>query len=190
MPDRRAFVAGSIALAVLPLLAAKPPPPPKVGAIHWPGPGHELHGYMAIPAGAHGRQPAVLVLPDAGADRFALGLTDALALAGFVACLGKDPLSLEEALASLHWLATNAYATGKVAAIGTGAGAALVERIAAAPDSLLTCGVAFDGGTTEPRSRILHLPPLSAEDPASDYASRWREAMDFLGRNLAMTIRR
>ena len=58
MPDRRAFVAGSIALAALPLAAARPLPPPKVGAIRWPGPGHDLHGFMAISARAHGRQPA------------------------------------------------------------------------------------------------------------------------------------
>ena len=74
MPSRRAFVAGSIALAAFPAYAGKTPPPPKVGAIYWPGAGHVLHGYMAIPAKAHGPQPAVLVLPGTnGADRFALG---------------------------------------------------------------------------------------------------------------------
>ena len=190
MPDRRAFVAGSIALAALALRAAKAPPQPKVGAIRWPGPGHDLHGFMAIPAKAHGRQPAVLVLPDAGADRFALDLTDALALAGFVACVAKDALSLDEALASLHWLGGNAYATGKVAAVGTGAGAALIERIAAAAGNPLTCAVMFDGGQAGPDSRILHLPPMTAGDGAAHYAARWREATDFLGRNLAMTGRR
>ena len=36
----------------------------------------------------YGGGPAVLVLPDtSGADRFALGLTDALAQAGFVTCI-------------------------------------------------------------------------------------------------------
>jgi dienelactone hydrolase len=160
-----------------------------VGAIRWPGPGHDLHGFMAIPAKAHGRQPAVLVLPDAGADRFALGLSDALAQAGFVACVGKDPLSLDEALASLRWLGTNAYATGKVGAVGTGAGVALIARIAAA-GSLLTCGVVFDGGMTDPDDpHILHLPPLTADDGMA-YAGRWREAMDFLARNLVMSVRR
>jgi len=177
-------------LAALPLRAAKAPPPPKVGAIRWPGPGHDLHGFMAIPAKAHGRQPAVLVLPDAGADRFALDLTDALALAGFVACVAKDALSLEEALASLRWLGSNAYATGNVAAVGTGAGAALIERIAAAAGNPLTCAIAFDGGLAGPDSPVLHLPPLTAEIPATDYAARWREAMDFLARDLAMTARR
>jgi dienelactone hydrolase len=162
-----------------------------VGAIRWPGPGHDLHGFMAIPAKAHGRQPAVLVLPEAGADRFALDLTDALALAGFVACVAKEPLSLDEALASLHWLGTNAYATGKVAAVGTGAGAALVERIAATRASPLTCAVAFDGRTaSDGYPHILHLAPLTAVDQAGDYAGRWREAMDFLARNLAMTVQR
>lgn len=190
MPDRRAFVAGSIALAALPLSAARPLAPPKVGAIRWPGPGHDLHGFMAIPAKAHGRQPAVLVLPDTGADRFALDLTDALALAGFVACVAKDPLSLDEALASLRWLGTNAYATGKVAVIGLGAGATLTERIMGTPGNFLACAVTFDGGAAGSDPRILHLPPLSADEGAVDYAGRWREAMDFLARNLAMTTRR
>lgn len=190
MPDRRAFVAGSIALATLPLRAAKRPLPPKVGAIRWPGPGHDLHGYMAIPAKAHGRQPAVLVLPDAGADRFVLGLTDALALAGFVACVARDPLSLDEARASLRWLGTNAYATGKVAAVGLGAGAALIGLLAAAPGGPMTCAVAFDGGTGDSDPHVLHLLPLIAGDSGADYAGRWREAMDFLAHNLAMTVRR
>jgi dienelactone hydrolase len=190
LPDRRAFVAGSIALAALPLRAAKAPPPPKVGAIRWPGPGHDLHGYMAIPAKARGRQPAVLVLPDAGADRFALDLTDALALAGFVACVAKDPLSLDEALASLRWLGTNAYSTGKVAAVGAGAGAALIGPLAATPGGPLTCAVAFDGRTSGSDPHILHLPPLGPGGGSADYAGRWREAMDFLARNLAMTARR
>jgi len=190
LPDRRTVVAGSIALAALPLRAAKAPPPPKVGAIRWPGPGHELHGYMAIPARAHGRQPAVLVLPDAGADHFVLGLTDALALAGFVACVAKEPLSLDESLASLRWLATNAYATGKVAAVGVGAGAALIGRIVAAPANPLTCAVAFDGGTSDTDHKVLHLPELTMGGGAADYARQWHEAMDFLASNLAMTNRR
>ena len=64
MPSRRAFVAGLIAAAGVPAGAASRLPPPKIGAIRWPGPGYDLHGYMAIPAKARGRQPAVLVLPD------------------------------------------------------------------------------------------------------------------------------
>jgi dienelactone hydrolase len=180
VPSRRAFVAGSIALAGFAASAARRLPPPKIGAIHWPGPGYDLHGYMAIPAKAHGPQPAILVLPDGGADTFALGLTDALAVAGFVSCAPTTALSFEEVIATLHWLATNAYATGKVAAIGVGAGAGLVERVAAGGGPL-SCGVLFDGGArdTTDLAHLLHLPPPATIDPAR-YAVAWREALDFL----------
>jgi len=188
VPDRRAFVAGTFAFAAFPAHAAKPPPPPKIGAIHWPGPGYELHGYMAVPAKAHGPQPAVLVVHDTGgADQFALGLTDALALAGYVACAPKALASLDEGVATVRWLATNAYATGKVAAIGLGWGGALVERIAAAPGTLLTCGVAF--GNTEPGMAdgavpILRLPALAATEDKAAYAAAWQQAVDFLDAHL------
>lgn len=187
MASRRTFVAGSIAAAALPAFAARKPPPPKVGAIRWPGPGYELHGYMAVPAKAHGHQPAVLVIPDTnGADRFALGLTDALALAGFVACIPSALASLDEGLATVRWLATNSYATGQVGAVGIGWGTGLVERIAAAPDSMLACGVVFGsnpaaGGGTVP---LLSQPALAATTDPAAYAASWRQAVDFLADHL------
>jgi len=183
MPSRRAFVAGLIATAGFTASSADRLSPPKIGAIRWPGPGYDLHGYMAIPAKARGRQPAVLVLPDGGADTFALGLTDALAVAGFVTCAAKTALSFNEANATLHWLATNAYATGRVAAVGLGAGAALVERIAAG-DSL-SCGVLYDGaaGDVANVTPLLHLPPPASID-AARYAAAWRDAIGFLATHL------
>jgi hypothetical protein len=184
VPSRRAFVAGSMAAAGFPASAARRPSPPKVGAIHWPGPGYDLHGYMAIPAKAQGPQPAVLVLPDAGADTFALGLTDALAVAGFVTCTPKTALSLEEATATLHWLATNAYATGRVAAVALGGGAALIQRIGGR-DGSLSCGVLFDGAGSGMESAVplLHLPAPSSIDAAA-YAAAWKQAIDFLATHL------
>jgi carboxymethylenebutenolidase len=182
---RRAFVAGSIAAAALPAFAAKSPPAPKVGAIRWPGPGYELHGYMAIPARAHGPQSAILVIPDtSGADKFALGLTDALAQAGFVACIPRALASLDEALASVRWLATNHYATGKVGAVGIGWGTGLVAQLAV-PDSALACGVLFGGdqtgGGTTP---MLALPTLAAATDSTAYAAEWQQAIDFLAAHL------
>ena len=187
MTSRRVFVAGSIALTAFAGRAAKSPPPPKIGAIYWPGPTHDLHGFMAVPAKARGPQPAVLVLPGpAGADQFALGLTDALALAGFVACVPKTPLALDECLATLRWLATNPFATGKVAAVGFGDRAGLVDRLSAAPDARLSCGVVFGDSTggTATAVPILRLPGLTAgSDPAS-YAQSWQQAMGFLDAHL------
>jgi carboxymethylenebutenolidase len=192
--DRRAFVAGTFALAAFPVHGAKPPPPPKIGAIRWPGPGYELHGYMAVPAKARGPQPAVLVVHDRdGADQFALSLTDAIALAGYVACAPKALASLDEGVATVCWLATNGYATGKVAAVGLGWGGALVERIAAAPGILLSCGIAF--GNTEPGIAdgaipILRMPALSATQDRTAYAASWQQAVDFLDAHLRPSRKR
>lgn len=185
MLGRRAFVAGYIAFGTSPLRAAKAPAPPKIGAIHWSGPGHELHGYMAIPAKAHGPQPAILVLPDAGADQFALGLTDALALAGFVACVAKNALTADEAMATIRWLGSNRYATGKVGLVGTGAGATMARRIAAAPDIPLSCTILFDGAAdVGEETSLLHLPMLNAAVDSVRYGAAWQQAIAFLGRHL------
>jgi len=183
LPGRRAFVAGSVALVGFPLLASRAPEPPKVGAIRWPGLGHDLHGYMAVPARAHGPQPAILVFPDGEADAFSLGLTDALALAGFVACVAKAPLSFEEAAATLRWLGTNHYATGKVGGVAMGAAAAMAQRIASA--RLLDCAVLFDGkeGAAE-TTGLLRLPTLAATTDAAVYAATWRRAIAFLAHHL------
>jgi carboxymethylenebutenolidase len=142
LPGRRTFIIGA-ALANT-LASARPPAPPKIAAIRWPGPNGDLHGYMAIPAQARGPQSAVLVIPDtSGSDRFALGLVDALAIAGFVACLPKALASLDEALATVRWLATNRYGTGRVAAIGLGWGGELTDRVAASPHPILAACVTF-----------------------------------------------
>lgn len=185
MAGRRAFVAGSVAAVALPAFAAKAPPAPKIGAIRWPGPGYELHGFMAVPAKAHGRQPAVLVLPDtSGADRFALGLTDALAQAGFVTCIPRALASIEEGLATVRWLAANNYATGKVGAVGIGWGAALLGQMVAAPESELACGVAFGGNNLASAMPLLSLPPLAAATDPATYNASWRQAVGFLSVHL------
>lgn len=184
MPGRRAFMAGTLA-ASLPLHAAKLPPP-KVGAVRWPGPGYDLHGYIAVPAKAHGKQAAVLVLPDqAGADAFTLGLTDALALAGFVACIPKAVASLDEAVATVRWLGSNAYATGKVAAVGNGWSGGIIERMVARADPLLSCGVIFGRQESLDASiPILSLPRLATATDSETYTAIWQQALVFLRQHL------
>jgi dienelactone hydrolase len=187
LSSRRAFVAGSIALAAFPAAAGKRLPPPKIGAIYWPGPGHDLHGFMAIPGKAQGPQPAVLVLPGAsGADQFARALADALAVAGFVTCLPKTPLSAEEAIATLHWLATNRYATGKVAVVGVGEGSSLVDRLSASSDAQLSCGVIFGGAAEAPETAvpILRLPEMAGSNDPAAYTASWEQAIAFLSEQL------
>jgi dienelactone hydrolase len=177
---RRAFVVQTMALAALPAFAAKTPALPRIGKVRWPGPGHDLHGYMAVPPKAHGPQPAVLVIHDPdGADTSAAGMADSLAEAGFVACTPAALASLEDGIATVRYLATNAYATGKVAAVGIGWGGALVDRIAASPGNLLSCGVTFETSAAVAPST---LPMLRFAEPggADDYARAWREALAFL----------
>ncbi len=182
-PGRRTFLIASLALS-LPLPAATPPPP-KVGAIRWPGPAGDIHGYMAVPASARGRQPAVLVITDRGdVDRFALGLVDALAGAGFVTCIAKALASLEEASATVRWLATNAYATGKVAVIGIGWGGELAERVAAAVDPPLAAAITFGTSSdTEGAVPALRLAPVGMLTGAP-YEEAWRRVIAFLKEHL------
>jgi len=191
LANRRTFVAGSVAAVALPAWAAKAPPAPKVGAIRWPGPGYELHGFMAVPAKAHGPQPAVLVVPDTtGVDKFALGLTDALARAGFVTCIPRALASVDEAAATVRWLATNRYATGKVGAVGLGWGAGLVTQLAGLADAQLACAVTFGGEpTTAGAISLLALPALTATTGREAYAAAWRQAIDFLAGRLALKRR-
>lgn len=189
MLGRRAFVAGSIAAAALPALAAKRAPPPKVGAIRWPGPGHDLHGFMAIPAKAHGPQPAVLILPDAsGADQYALAMTDALALAGFVTCIPRALPSIDDAVATVRWLGTNHYSTGKVAAVGLGRGAELVRQMGGAAQSGLAAAILFGSAPlAEPEPAMLALDSVAQLAAAGGdvYDRAWQRAIDFLKEHLA-----
>lgn len=194
MIARRTFIAGSIAAIALPVFAKSSAlPPPKVGAIRWPGPGYELHGYMAVPGSAHGPQPAVLVVPDGGEpDPFTLGLADALARAGFVTCVPRGLAGMDEATATLRWLATNRYATGKVGAVGIGGGIGLVEQIAASPDAQLSCGVLFGREIQAPAGGVplLALPPFAATTDRTAYAASWDEAVAFLGDHLDLPGKR
>jgi dienelactone hydrolase len=181
---RRAFIAGAVlgssASAARPLLA------PKIAAIRWPGPVGDLHGYMAVPAEARGPQPAVLVIPDtSGADRFALGLVDALAVAGMVACLPKALSSLQDGVTTARWLATNRYSTGRVAAIGLGWGGDLTLRMAASPGSMLIACVTF-GASASVGSTVaaLRLPAIGTL-AGSDYDAAWQRTLSFLKEHLA-----
>ena len=185
---RRAFVAETIALAAFPAAATKPPPLPRTARIHWPGPHEELHGYMAIPAKARGAQPAILVVHDTGsADAFTLSLADRLALAGFVACAPTRLTLLEEAVATVRWLGTNAYATGKVAAVGLGSGGALVDRVAVSPQPLLAAAITFgasEGTTATAATPMLRFDAVG-QMRAEEYNDAWSRTIAFLKEHLA-----
>jgi len=159
---RRAFVTSTIALAGVPAWAARRGPPPKAAFIHWQGPGHALHGFMAIPDKAHGRQPAVLVLGQS--DEYARAIAIWVATVGFVACWPKS-LDTVDLLATIDWLATNTYGTGKVAAMLLGAGG---DRLSALAPSL-ACAIMIGVPGADARLPILRIDRLATDAP-HDYA--------------------
>lgn len=191
MWTRRAVVTRTMALAACPLAATKSrvPPPPRTANIRWPGPNDELHGYMAIPAKAKGRQPAVLIVHDAGgANAFTRSLTDRVALAGLLACAPTYLSSLADADATIRWLASNRYATGKVAAIGLGWGGELLQRVAEPEHPMLVAAVTFGTPSASqfaiPRLALDSIGQLAAAGDAT-YESAWGRTLAFLKEHLA-----
>jgi len=140
--------------------------------------GRTLTLYMAVPAKAHGRHPAVMVVHEnRGLNDHIRDVTRRVALSGYVACApdflsrnGGTPadedaaratigaLDLSEvtmdALACVQWLGRNPpghqVLTGKVAALGFCWGGALVDRLAVAAGTALAAGVSYYGPAPDP----------------------------------------
>ena len=169
-PDRRLFLCGAAALVATAGQAAKPPVT-ATSRISWAGAnGHVLHGYMAIPGKARGRQPAVLVIGEAGElppapDADARRLVEAIAAAGFVACTADHVTGLADLRASLTWLRSNRLATGRVALAAIGTAAETARRLLAADPgrvgALLLVGSDIAPGADIPSLAI----PWQATDP-------------------------
>lgn len=228
MGDRRAFMAriaglvGGVAItrasfgAIAPNAAVSANIPPddkrlKTSNIHWPlDNGRTMHGYMAIPAKAHGRQPAVMVVHDSrGLDDYTRDLARRIALAGFVTCapdflsaMGGTPAdaasagamigrlrlhqTVADAVATIRWLGTNRYATGKVGALGFFWGGALVDRIAIDAGPALTAAVSYYGPVPDPaeaiRVKAAMLLHFSGRDARTDAdGRRWAAALQAAG---------
>lgn len=177
-------------------LAAKLAPPDvevNESTIHWPvGNGRELHGYMAIPAKARGRQPAVLVIGTP--DSFARALVKSVAQAGFVACTinaaALTPGRLADDMrATVDWLANGRYGTGRVGAIGVGSGGDTV--IALAASGAIAAAVTFGDVLPAANNLILSyrregggwISPIKADKPA-DWAEAWPHALGYLREHL------
>ena len=205
-PDRRAVLTGLVASLGGPALAAIVPDDPRLKTAtvrQTVSPGRTLAMYLAVPARARGRHPAMLVVHDAaGLDEPAREAAREVALLGFVACapdfltrLSGTPAdaraarimmarldtteALHDATGALSWLARNPpgerVLTGKVGALGLGWGGTLVERLAvAAPDEI---GAAITVGAPEAAVLADSLPWLrlkTADEPA------WARAGPFL----------
>jgi carboxymethylenebutenolidase len=189
--DRRTLLAGGLMLPGVGIAAKLAPPDVEVNqsTIHWAvGNGRELHGYMAIPAKARGRQPAVLVIGTP--DGFARDLVKSVAQAGFVACtvnaaaLTPDRLA-DDMRATAGWLANGRYGTGRVGAVGIDKGVDPVTALAAS--GAITAAVTF--GDVLPATSTLVLSyrregsgwvSPTEPDKAADWTEAWPHALDYL----------
>jgi carboxymethylenebutenolidase len=184
--DRRGFMAklaklsGSAAAAatIAPMLASNYARAEMVAAddprlttedVTFPGPDGELRGYLAIPAGADGALPAVLVIHEnRGLNPHIRDVTRRMALEGFVV-LGVDLLSrqggtppsdeeaaalfqsidragmVQDSVAAVAYLKGHEAANGLVGAIGFCFGGGMVNQLAVASADL-DAGVAYYGG--------------------------------------------
>jgi carboxymethylenebutenolidase len=184
--DRRGFMerltrlagSGAAAAAIAPMLMsnyAKAQTVPaddsrlKIAEIAYPGPAGDVKGYLAMPANAEGKLPAVIVVHEnRGLTPHIKDVTRRMALEGFVA-LGVDLLSrdggtpenedearamfdkvdragqLADAVAAIAYLQSYPASNGNVGAIGFCFGGGVVNQIAVnSPD--LKAGVAYYGG--------------------------------------------
>lgn len=182
--DKLARVAGSsaAAAAIVPLLEANQARAAmteegdqrlSVSTVTYPGAAGEMSGYLAKPASATGKLPAVIVIHEnRGLNPHIQDVTRRMALEGFVA-LAPDFLSpaggtpsdedkaremigaldamqtLQNAVATVDFLKGHADSTGKVGAIGFCWGGGMVNQLAtASPD--FGAGVAYYGRTPDP----------------------------------------
>jgi carboxymethylenebutenolidase len=140
----------------------------KIEEITYPGPAGEVKGYLAMPASAEGKLPAVVVVHEnRGLTPHIKDVTRRMALEGFVA-LGVDLLSreggtpdneaearamfdkvdragqLDDAVAAIAFMQGHAASNGNVGAIGFCFGGGIVNQMAVnSPD--LKAGVAYYG---------------------------------------------
>lgn len=140
----------------------------KTDDIAYPGPAGEVKGYLAMPADATGKLPAVIVIHEnRGLNAHIKDIVRRLALDGFVAMapdllsrVGGTPADEEaaaklfqevdraglvpDAVAAVAYMQTNPASNRKVGAIGFCFGGGIVNRMAvASPD--LVAGVAYYG---------------------------------------------
>jgi carboxymethylenebutenolidase len=184
--DRRGFMekltrlagSGAAAAAIAPMLMsnyakAQTVPPDdsrlKIEEITYPGAAGDVKGYLAMPANAEGKLPAVIVVHEnRGLTPHIKDVTRRMALEGFVA-LGVDLLSrdggtpenedearamfdkvdragqLADAVAAVAYLQSYPASNGNVGAIGFCFGGGMVNQMAVnSPD--LKAGVAYYGG--------------------------------------------
>ena len=202
LPDRRMLLAGGLMLPGVAMAARLAPPDIQVNeaAIRWPvGAGRELHGFMAIPARARGRQPAIMVIGDPDTpDATSRALVRSVAQAGFVACTPnaasfQSTTVADDMRATAQWLANSRYGTGRVGGIGVGKGAGTAALLAG--DGTLAAAVSLGAGTPVGGGSILTVQadgagwsltagPAAVPIPASDWPQAWDRITGYLREHL------
>lgn len=138
------------------------------------GPGRQMSGYMAIPAKARGKLPAIVVVHEnRGLNDHIRDIARRLALDGYVALApdfltpgagtptdedaarGKIALldlqqTTADGVATIRWLKTDRFTTGRIGTVGFCWGGALVDRLAVAAGDTLTAAVAYYGPAPDP----------------------------------------
>lgn len=190
--DRRAFMAelttlaggAAAASALLAGIAADPAAAAIVPVddkhlntrvVTWPvGPGRQMSGYMALPAKARGKLPAILVVHEnRGLNDHIRDVARRLALEGYIALApdfltpgsgtpadedtarGKIALldlqqTTADGVATIRWLKADRFTTGRIGTVGFCWGGALVDRLAIASGDALTAAVAYYGPAPDP----------------------------------------
>lgn len=181
------------------------------GTVSWPAAGgRTLSGYRVLPKGASGRLPTVIVIHEnRGLTEHIRDVARRVALAGFVA-LAPDFLSanggtpadedkareaiaaldlantIDDAVATVRWLARDKAGNGRVGAVGFCWGGALVNRLAVAAGASLAAGVAYYGPAPAPAeaarvkaAMLLHYAEL--DDRVNASGAPWTAALKAAG---------
>jgi carboxymethylenebutenolidase len=182
----------------------------KTGRVTFPGEGGEMAGYLAMPANATGRLPAVIVIHEnRGLVPHIQDVTRRMALEGFLA-LGPDFLhqaggtpadedkgrdmvgqldrarTVANAVASVRYLKAHAAGNGKVGATGFCWGGGMVNALAVAAGADLAAGAPYYGvqvpATDAPRIKARMLLHYAANDDRINAGiPAYREALDKAG---------
>lgn len=190
--DRRAFMTeltrlaggAAAASALLAGIAADPAAAAIVAAddkrlhtrvVTWPvGAARQMRGYMAIPAKARGKLPAIMVVHEnRGLNDHIRDVARRVALEGYIA-LAPDFLTpgagtpadedaargaialldlqqtTADGVATIQWLKADRFTTARVGTVGFCWGGALVDRIAIASGDALAAAVAYYGPAPDP----------------------------------------
>lgn len=183
----------------------------KTSAVTWNvAAGREMKGYMALPAKARGKLPVVIVIHEnRGLNDHIRDVTRRMALEGYIAlapdflstsggtpadenaareAIGKLDLvqAVTDGAATIRWLRTHRYSTGKVGVIGFCWGGAMANRLAVTSGSALAAAVPYYGPAPDPAEAAKVKAPIllhyaGIDDRVNKTAQPWIDALKAAG---------